>query len=437
MAQLLNIKEPATTTKAGKPSLAVVLALGFRPIYMLGAFWALVSIALWIFAPQLIGKPLSLVAWHAHEMLWGFIITIAIGFLLTASATWTGINPLHGKPLGLLAVLWIIARIGFLFGGITGFWIATTAELIFFAIAAIALARVVIKGNSKRNYGLPILIFMLGLADLLYLLGVLDGNYLVLMERFDIGLVGMAVIALLIARRVIPFFSKRMVPGLDIPMLTKSGHWQMILGPVAIVALVANQCLLANGASKVMALDIIAAICLAVTGVISLVQLWYWNPKAVLHKAMLWILYLGYAFIGIGLVFAAIQLSQVFDPALMRGMLARSATHVHLIGMAGFCILIIGMLTRTALGHLGRPLALDGSMLASYWFMIAAVVFRLAALWPSTASQHLLHLAALAWIICMALYLWRFVPMLIRPRPDKPAPVAQPKVVKKPAAQTN
>ncbi len=433
MAHLLNIEEP-TPAPQSKPSLATILTLGFRPLYTLGAAWALISIALWIFAPELIGNPLSLVYWHAHEMLWGFIITIAVGFLLTASATWTGTNPMHGWPLGVLSILWIIARIGFLFGGITGFWIATAAELIFFVMSAVALARVVIKGKSKRNYGLPILVFMLGIADLLFLLAVLDGNYLILMERFDIGLIGMAVIALLIARRVLPFFSKRMVPGLELPMLTKSGQWQMVLGPIAIVAAVANQCILANGMQSSQALNIIAALCLALTGVISIVQLYFWKPLAILHKAMLWILYLGYFFIGFGLLFAAYQISGLFDPAILNGVLARTATHVHLIGMAGFCILIIGMLTRTALGHLGRPLELDGSMLASYWFMIAAAVFRIAALWPSAATQNLLYLAAASWIICMALYLWRFVPMLIRPRPDKPVPMAKPTVAKKPAA---
>jgi uncharacterized protein involved in response to NO len=168
------------------------------------------------------------------------------------------------------------------------------------------------------------------------------------------------------------------------------------------------------------------AFSLALTGLISLGQLLAWRPLAVLRKPMLWILYLGYAFIGIGLLAAAVQVSGLFDPSLLRGLLARSATHVHLIGMAGFCILIIGMLTRTALGHLGRPLALDRSMLASYWLMIAAAVFRLAALWPSAASQPLLHLAACAWILCLGLYLWRFAPMLIRPRPDKPVPAAAP-----------
>jgi uncharacterized protein involved in response to NO len=118
--------------------------------------------------------------------------------------------------------------------------------------------------------------------------------------------------------------------------------------------------------------------------------------------------------IGIGLVCAAAHMAGIGASSP----LGRSATHVHIIGMGGFCILIIGMLTRTALGHLGRPLALDASMLLSYYLMIAAVALRLAALWPSGATLMLLHTSAACWIVCMGLYLWRFVPMLIRPRPD-------------------
>ncbi len=422
MSRLLNIEEPAAA--APRPSMSAFLALGFRPLYIAGAAWALISIALWIFAPQTLNGPLPLVYWHAHEMLWGFIITIAVGFLLTASATWTGFNPLAGRPLGLLCLLWLVARIGFLAGGLPGFWIATAAEVLFFLIVAISLMRVMVKGRSRRNYGLPVLMLALGAADLLYLLAALDGNYVTLMQRFDLGLIGMAVIALLIARRVIPFFSMRMVQGLQIPMLTRSGQIQMIFSALALASGVLMQIVPASDGPAF--LPLFMAFSLALTGLISLGQLLAWRPLAVLRKPMLWILYLGYAFIGIGLLVAAAQVSGLLDPALLRGLLARSATHVHLIGMAGFCILIIGMLTRTALGHLGRPLALDGSMLASYWLMIAAVVFRLAALWPSAASQPLLHLAATAWILCLGLYLWRFAPMLIRPRPDKPVPAAVP-----------
>src|SRR3546814_5723117 len=81
-----------------------------------------------------------------------------------------------------------------------------------------SLMRGMIKGKKRRNYGLPLLVLGLGVADALYLRAALSGDYLLLMQRFDLGLICMAVIALLIARRVIPFFSMRMVPGLDIPM---------------------------------------------------------------------------------------------------------------------------------------------------------------------------------------------------------------------------
>ncbi len=401
MSNLLSVDASTSSTR---PSMKAFLSLGFRPLYIAGAGWALVSIALWIFAPQFIGQPLSAVAWHAHEMLWGFIATIAVAFLLTASATWTGFNPLKGPALGVVSLLWLIARVGYLFGGITGFWIAAAAELAFFVISAACLMRVMIKGKSRRNYGVPWLILGLGIANVLYLKAALAGDYLLLMQRFDLGLICMAIIALLIGRRVIPFFAMRMVPVLELPMQVRSGHVQLAVSVLAVAFGIA-------GLNQFMAGS------LAIAGAISLWQAASWKPLSVLHKPMLWILYLGYIVMGIGLIFAAVHLS-----GLATGVLARSATHVHIIGMGGFAVLIIGMLTRTALGHLGRPLALDHSMLCSYFLMIAAVVLRLAALWPSNVSGWLLQAGALCWILAMGLYLWRFVPLLIRPRYSAPAP---------------
>ena len=381
-----------------RPQLQAFLSLGFRPLYLAGCGWALLSIALWIFAPHLIGHPLSGVAWHAHEMLWGFIATIAVGFLLTASATWTKFTPLKGWPLGFVCLLWLCARIGYLVGGETGFWIAGVCELGFFVISAIALMRVVVKAKSRRNYGIPLLVLGLGLTSVLYLQAALKGDYVLLMQRFDLGLIDMAVLALLIARRVVPFFAMRMVAGLKIPMLTRSGQIQLILSVLAIILGFAG-------------LPVIMAVALAPVGLISVFQVVRWQPMAVLHRPILWILYLGYALLGVGLLFAAIQFS-----GLGSGLLARTATHVHIIAMGGFSILIIGMVTRTALGHLGHKLVLDQSMRISYLFMIAAVALRLAALWPSSASTELLQAAATCWIIALGLYLWRFTPMLIRPR---------------------
>lgn len=151
------------------------------------------------------------------------------------------------------------------------------------------------------------------------------------------------------------------------------------------------------------------ALTLLVAGAVPLWQLLSWKPWAVRHKPLLWILYAGYAGLGVGLLVAAAQTA---------GLPLRSAVHVHVIAMGGFSLLIIGMLTRTALGHLGRPLAVDRSMVSSYWLMLAAVASRLSALHPSALSG-LLQAAALCWIAALALYLWRFTPWMIRPRPEQ------------------
>jgi len=92
------------------------------------------------------------------------------------------------------------------------------------------------------------------------------------------------------------------------------------------------------------------------------------------------------------------------------------ALPVHMIAMAGFSVLIIGMMTRTALGHLGRPLATDCSMVTSYGFMLIAVALRLVAMAPTPFNVLALQLSAVAWMAVFVLYLWRFAPLLIRPR---------------------
>lgn len=382
---------------AGAPSLKATLELGFRPLYPVSGFWAAAAIALWIFAPQTLTGTLQGVAWHAHEMLWAFIASIAVAFLLTAAANWTGRNPLHGAPLAALVVLWVVARIGFLIPGDTAFRIAAVSELLFFAVAALALARAIIASKNKRNYGVPVMVLGLGVADAWFLQVASTGTYPELLQAMDSGLLVMAAIALLVARRVIPFFVMRVLPTLELPKQTRSGHLQL----AACVAAIA--CLLIGFKPGL-------AVFLVLAGATSLYQLFTWMPWQVRQKPLLWILYLGYAALGCGLIVAA---AHVLNPSAIR-----AAVHVHIIAMGGFSVLIIGMLTRTALGHLGRPLQLDRSMLLSYWLMLLAVVLRLFALDLNAQTGWLLQAAATAWIAVFALYLWRFLPMLIRPRID-------------------
>jgi uncharacterized protein involved in response to NO len=398
MAELLQIQEPVRQARPA-PQWSAFLELGFRPLYLAGCVWAAVSVALWVFAPGLLRGPLGGVVWHVHEMLWGFIATIAVGFLLTASANWTGINPLRGRALGMLCLLWLVARAAYLVPGTAAFALAAVAELFFFAGAAIALGRAIYRARSRRNYGVPWLVLALGVADALFLLAAWQGDFMRLMHHFNTGLLCMAVIALLVARRVIPFFAMRALPGLSLPMHTRSGHWQLAAGGMAI-------------GSGLVGWTGLSALFLGIAGLIALVQLGAWKPVAVRRVPLLWILYVGYAALGVGLLVAA---------AHVAGMTLRAAWPAHVIGVAGFSVLIMGMVTRTALGHLGHPLRTDRLMLACYGLVIAAAVLRLLALLPTSLALAALQASALAWVAAFVLYLWRFFPMLIRPRLDAAA----------------
>ena len=370
------------------------LELGFRPLYVAGCGYAAISIAVWIFFPQGLRGMLAPVAWHAHEMLWGFVGTIAVGFLFTAASNWTGINPMHGGRLAALVALWLAARLAFVLPGTPALLIGAACEVAFFGWSAAALLRVVHRAKNRRNYGLPALVLALAATDAAFLWATTTGRHDVVMSYLDLGMMVMAMTALLIARRVIPFFASRAIPGLVVPMHVRSGQVQ--LGAVVLA--------IAFGA---IGWSAATAIALVIAGTIALKQLLDWTPWAVRRQPLLWILYAGYAGLAAGLLIASLHVA---------GIVARGAWPVHVIGLAGFAVLIIGMTTRTALGHLGRPLRADRAIVAMYGLVLAAAVFRLAALAGTADALLLLRLAAGAWIAAFVLYVARFLPMVLRPR---------------------
>ena len=404
MAELPQIREPGTE-KPPAPQRAAFLELGFRPLYVAGCFWAAASVFLWVFAPGLLRGQLAGVIWHSHEMLWGFIGTIAVGFLLTAVANWTGINPLKGRALGTLSMLWILARVGYLMPGRAAFTVATTSELLFFTGAAIAMGLAIYGARSRRNYGVPLLVLALGVTDALFLLAARQGDYLLLMQHLNMGLLCMTVIALLVARRVIPFFAMRAVPGLSVPMHTRSGHWQLAAGGLAI-------------SSGLLGWTGAMALFLTVAGTIALVQVLAWKPSAVRGVPLLWILYVGYASLGAGLLVAAAQAGAVRCRAPLAGACnwrgwTVGADHgngdAHGAGASG---------TAAALKSPYRVLLLPGDRAAALRLAGAA------AHWPGAGAPARLGRRLGLGVRAVSVVVF---PMLIRPRIDAAAvPVLKP-----------
>ncbi|SEB13886.1 uncharacterized protein involved in response to NO [Variovorax sp. YR216] len=62
MADLLKIQEPDAVPTL-PPQWSAFLELGFRPLYIAGCFWAAVSVALWVFVPELLKGRMPGVFW--------------------------------------------------------------------------------------------------------------------------------------------------------------------------------------------------------------------------------------------------------------------------------------------------------------------------------------------------------------------------------------
>lgn len=397
MSSLIQIQEPPSASKGSRPSWNAFLELGFRPLYLAASVWALLAIAFWVFLPHLLLTSIPTVYWHAHEMLWGFIGTVAVGFLLTATHNWTGINPLKGRALGALLLAWMVARTTLLIPHETALLFAIIFNTLFYWVAAFAVARCVIKQRNRQNYGLPLLMLVMGMTSAAYLGSFYQSTeHSALLQKYATGMLCMATITALLARRVIPFFASRAVQGLDINRHTRTGQWQTSLSALAIA------CWMLKWQQAAGALLLGAA----------LIALWHlvaWRFWAVRKHPLLWILYTGYAGLALGFMTMA---------AYCFGWITVFAIPIHTLGVMGFSVLIIGMITRTTLGHLGLPLRVDQYIFYCYVLLITAAILRLSALADQRFATPLIYTSALLWMAAFAVYLYRFFPLLIRPRAD-------------------
>jgi uncharacterized protein involved in response to NO len=93
------------------------------------------------------------------------------------------------------------------------------------------------------------------------------------------------------------------------------------------------------------------------------------------------------------------------------------ATHALTVGAIGG--LIIGMMTRTALGHTGRPLLASRADVACYLLVLAAALIRVLVplLAPAQLVNSVLWSAGL-WSAGFALYAVSYWPVLTRVRLD-------------------
>ena len=397
MTTTLSLLTATPSVTAPAPRGWPLLRLGFRPFYLGAAAYGMLAILLWV--GMLLGQvslnlSVSPVLWHAHEMLFGFAVAVIVGFLLTAGKAWTGLATPRGAVLAALAVLWLAARLAAVFAP---YAVYAVLDLMLLPLVAAILITVLVRAGSLRNLPLGAILLLLTVANAAFhgaVLGVLDISPL---RALHAGLALVVMIECVIAGRVIPAFTMSALPGLKLQVPRRLEAATLTSTAVALALWV----LAPQG--PVTAVAFIGAA--ALHGL----RLWQWRPLRTRVRPILWVLHLAYAWLPIGFVLLA--LAQIGAVGVSAG--------VHALAVGATGGLIIGMITRTARGHTGRPLRASRLEVAAYGLVTGAAVLRVALPLVLPQQQMLwLVVAAMTWSAAFGLYLIVFTPWLLTTRLD-------------------
>jgi uncharacterized protein involved in response to NO len=384
---------PAPPAPQGMPW----LRLAFRPFYLGAALLAALIVPLWVavFLGALQWQPATQpLLWHAHEMLFGFAIAVIVGFLMTAGKSWTGLQTPRGPALGALFLLWLSARVASL---VAPYAVFAVLDLALLPIIGLIFLRLLIQSRNWRNVPLALILLLLTGVNLSFHLAVNGQIDLDPIRSLYAALGFVVIIECVMAGRVVPFFTTSALPNIKIVTLP----W---LDRTALAATVLGMGLWVTGWYSGL-----AAGALGLAFVLNLVRQLRWHPLATLGRPILWILHAAHLWLILGLgLLALAQLG-----------LVTTSLGVHALGVGATGGLILGMMTRTARGHTGRPLAADAPELAIYALIMLAAVLRvlLPMLAPSLYVSSLVVSAA-AWSAAFLIYLWQYTPWLVSARPD-------------------
>lgn len=378
-----------------RPSWNAFLSYAFRPFYLLAAVQGGLFVLFWAFG---FGGSDALPGflWHGHEMVWGYAGAIIVGFLLTAVATWTGQPPVHGWPLAVLAALWLGARV-LLLAVPHSVWPGALLSVSFFVFAAALFVAPIVRTGNRRNLVPAGLLLVFGLANGVFHAGVSGLLPVDPRALLHTGLLLVAVVIFLMGLRVIPFFTARRL------QIEQVGNH-----PALIVAGIVLPLLMAAGVAAGVPVWLSATLGVAGASA-NLVSMTRWWRRRVAGEPMLWVLFAGFACTAAGVWLYGLML------ALAPQHLSAA---VHLIAVGGIGALTVGMMTRTALGHTGRPIAAPAGLSRAFILMLAATALRLASVFADTLHEVLLAGSGLCFAAALALFVWRFAPWLLRPRAD-------------------
>jgi uncharacterized protein involved in response to NO len=377
-----------------------IWTIGFRPFFLMAGVWSAVALAGWI---AMLAMGLTLpsrfdpLTWHIHEMLFGFVLAVIAGFLLTAIPNWTGRAPISGLPLAALVLLWLAGRVTCLVSTSIPLGLAAAIDLAFPFVLCGVVALEIIVGRNWRNMVMPVPIAVLGVADLLMYLE-LAGSSVPAGLGWRLALTAIIVLISVVGGRIVPSFTRNWLVKKNAPRLPpEHGH----IDSLALVTLHAGM----------IGWAIFPEIwpfgwLLLLGAALNLWRLGRWRGMAARAEPLLTVLHTGYLWVIVGAALLGVSMLTDHVP---------QAAAIHALTAGAIGTMTLGVMTRVSLGHTGRALTADRITALIYLLVVLAAIARVAA-WDSGASAMLIEVSAALWIGSFGLFALRYGPILVAPR---------------------
>jgi uncharacterized protein involved in response to NO len=381
---------------------------GFRPFFLGGGLYAFIAISGWILyltglaqLPDAVtdNPAFNPIAWHAHEMIFGYVGAVLGGFILTAVPNWTGRLPICGLPLASLAGLWLAGRLGVALCqlGIISPVAGACLDLLYMTVLIIAVALEIIAGRNWRNLPVIGILTAFDLANLI--------SYLPLWSSIDSSLGQQLALATLAA--AITLIGGRIVPSFTRNWLMKNGGEPFpapfgMIDRLAILTTVTGMSIWAF-----LPAHMLTGVLLALAGVFQALRLSRWQGLRTFGEPLLIILHIGYGWLTVALF--ALSLA-IFAPTVLN---FSSALHALTAGAIG--VMTTAVMTRAILGHTGRALTADKGTIAIYILVNLGAILRVAAV-HLPFNYNNLALSGLLWGAGLMIFSVKYGRYLLTPK---------------------
>ena len=371
----------------------------FRPFYLLGASYGPLLMLLWLGAyagvwPAPVDAWFFL-AWHGHEMIFGFAAVIISGIVMTALPSWAGTEELAGRRLALLAGLWVAGRVAMLSG-----WpsvLAAVLDCAFFPVLASWLLPQLLQVRNRWYLLLLPVLAALFAANLVFHTGRIHVDTGLTAFGLRLAIHAIVLLYVLKAGVLTPIFTgnalREKQRGGDIPFVM----WLDVLAAVSVVALAIAD--LARLPAPWIGFTALAA-CAVHTA-----RLARWRGWLVRDIPLLWAMHLGYAWLVV-----AFGLKSVAE---LSGTLPE-VTWVHAFTVGSLGLMMLGLMTRVVLRHTGRPLQLPPAIVVAYLMVLVAALLRVGVIALGLGNAWLFASASL-WMAPFVIFLTLFGAVLWSP----------------------